>query len=182
MKSATRQNASLSDNKRTDEDVVDVPISSSDIPQLANITQFFFAYRGFTADADRILNEIGFGRAHHRALFFVCRKPGMNVAELLQILAITKQSLARVLRELVQKGYIVQKPGAADRRQRLLYPTCSGSELMLALSQLQSSRLSNAIKVSGVDDIDQISRFLDAMIDPPERALMQRLVSAKDNS
>lgn len=181
MKSVNRQEAVTSHIVADANEVLDIPVSSNDIPQLVNITKFFFAYRGFTADADRILNEIGFGRAHHRVLFFVCRKPGMNVAELLQILSITKQSLARVLRQMVVKKYVVQKTGQTDRRQRLLYPTSAGSKLMLALSQLQTSRLSNAIKQSGVSDVDQISRFLDAMIDPDERELMERLVPAGNN-
>jgi DNA-binding MarR family transcriptional regulator len=84
---------------------------------------FFFAYRDFTADPDHILATIGFGRAHHRVLHFVGRNPGMTVAELLEILKITKQSLGRVLRELIQKGYVVQEEGSQDRRQRLLYLT-----------------------------------------------------------
>ncbi len=153
---------------------VEKPVSSDEISQLQNMTLFFFAYRGFTADSDRMLKEIGFGRAHHRVLFFVCRKPGMNVAELLKILAITKQSLARVLRQMISKGYISQKTGPSDRRQRLLFPTALGSELMLNLSRLQSERLSNAIQQSGVKDPRQISSFLDAMIDPDERMLMQK--------
>jgi len=117
--------------------IVESPISSDDVCELQNITLLFFAYREFTADADRLLKDIGFGRAHHRVLFFVCRKPGMTVAELLRVLAITKQSLARVLRQMVAKGYIVQKPGTSDRRQRLLYPSTTGRELVLTLSQMQ---------------------------------------------
>ena len=95
--------------------VIEKPINADDVSQLQNIILLFFAYRDFTGDADRQLKELGFGRAHHRVLFFVCRKPAMNVAELLKILGITKQSLARVLREMVGKDYIVQKPGPSDR-------------------------------------------------------------------
>lgn len=156
-------------------EIIEKPVSSKEITQLQNMTLFFFAYRGFTADSDRMLKDIGFGRAHHRVLFFVCRKPGMSVAELLQILAITKQSLARVLRQMISKGYIVQKTGPEDRRQRLLYPTSTGNDLILSLAQLQSARLAKAIEQSGVKNEDHISNFLDAMIDPHERELMEKL-------
>src|SRR5713101_2261915 len=84
------------------------------------IELLFYAYRDFTAEADAMLAELGFGRAHHRVIYFVGRKPGMTVSELLDILKITKQSLSRVLGQLVREGYIVQRPGTADRRQRLL--------------------------------------------------------------
>src|SRR5205085_10879665 len=87
---------------------------------------FFFAYRDFVGDADALLERQGFGRAHHRVLYFVNLKPGMPVADLLNILKITKQSLARVLRQLIDNGYIEQRTGAADRRQRLLYATAKG--------------------------------------------------------
>jgi DNA-binding MarR family transcriptional regulator len=90
---------------------------------------FFFAYRDFTGDADALLERQGFGRAHHRVLYFVNLRPGMAVADLLDILKITKQSLARVLRQLIDNGYIEQKPGQADRRQRLLYATDKGRAL-----------------------------------------------------
>ena len=155
---------------------IETAISVNDISQLQNITLFFFAYRDFIADADRKLNEIGFGRAHHRVLFFVCRKPGMTVAELLLILGITKQSLARVLRQMVSKGYIVQKPGPSDRRQRLLYPTTTGREFVLVLSRIQSKRISEAVMQAGLKNSDQLSRFLNAMIDPSERELMDSLI------
>jgi DNA-binding MarR family transcriptional regulator len=165
----------------TIEPAIDTPITASDISQLQNITLFFFAYRDFTADADRKLKEIGFGRAHHRVLFFVCRKPGMTVAELLIILGITKQSLARVLRQMVAKGYIIQKPGASDRRQRLLYPTSTGREFVLVLSRIQSTRIAKAVKQSGLENTEILSQFLGAMIDPNERELMENLVPSVIN-
>src|SRR5437868_1201359 len=87
------------------------------------IELLFFAYRDFVGDPDDVLAKLGFGRAHHRVLHFVNRNPGMKVAELLDILKITKQSLARVLRQLIQEGYILQREGAKDRRQRLFYVT-----------------------------------------------------------
>jgi DNA-binding MarR family transcriptional regulator len=155
---------------------IEIPITQDDITQLQNITLFFFAYRDFTADADRLLKEIGFGRAHHRVLFFVSRKPGMTVAELLQILGITKQSLARVLRQMVSKGYIIQKPGNSDRRQRLLYPTATGREFVLVLSRMQSKRIAQAITQSGLENTELLSQFLSAMIDPKEFELMKNLI------
>src|SRR5690606_13273660 len=98
------------------------------------IELLFFAYRDFVGDADDVLARLGFGRAHHRVLHFVNRNPGMKVAELLVILRITKQSLGRVLKQLVDEGYIVQKEGAKDRRQRLLHVTPKGTELALRLA------------------------------------------------
>ena len=94
----------------------------------------FFGYRDFTAGADAILAELGMGRAHHRVLHFVNRNPGMKVADLLDILKITKQSLGRVLKQLIDQGYVVQKAGPNDRRQRLLYVTQKGEALALKLA------------------------------------------------
>ncbi|MCP4184456.1 MAG: winged helix-turn-helix transcriptional regulator [Hyphomicrobiales bacterium] len=161
---------------------IEIPVTQNDITQLQNITLFFFAYRDFTADADRLLKEIGFGRAHHRVLFFVSRKPGMTVAELLKILGITKQSLARVLRQMISKGYIIQKPGNSDRRQRLLYPTTTGREFVLELSRMQSRRIARAIEQSGLKNTELLSQFLSAMIDPKEFELMKNLISPSPRS
>ncbi len=155
--------------------IIEKPINADDVSQLQNIILLFFAYRDFTGDADRQLKELGFGRAHHRVLFFVCRKPAMNVAELLKILGITKQSLARVLREMVGKDYIVQKPGPSDRRQRLLYPTKKGHDLILELSRLQSQRIAKAIKNSDIADAKQLSSFFSAMIDEDEYKMIEKL-------
>lgn len=152
-------------SQKADELVVD-PISSDDIPQLANIELLFFAYRDFTADPDRILHGFGFGRAHHRALYFVNRQPGMTVAELLTILGITKQSLSRVLRQLIDSGHIRQVEGHSDRRQRLLFPTRAGRELILELSRPQSRRIDKALRNSGLGDDLIISRFMREMINP----------------
>src|SRR5439155_11790456 len=105
------------------------------------IELLFFAYRDFIADPDEILTKFGFGRAHHRVLHFVNRSPGMKVAELLDILKITKQSLGRVLKQLVDQGYVLQKEGANDRRQRLLYVTPKGEMLAMKLAGLQTARI-----------------------------------------
>ncbi len=98
------------------------------------IELLFFAYRDFVGDPDEVLAKLGFGRAHHRVLHFVNRNPGMKVADLLDILKITKQSLGRVLKQLIDQGYVVQKEGANDRRQRLLYATPEGEALAMKLA------------------------------------------------
>src|SRR5258708_21357025 len=109
------------------------------------IELLFFAYRDFVGDADEILAKFGFGRAHHRVLHFVNRNPGMKVAELLDILKITKQSLGRVLKQLLDEGYVEQKEGATDRRHRLLYVTAKGEALALRLAALQTARIGGAL-------------------------------------
>jgi DNA-binding MarR family transcriptional regulator len=120
-----------------------LPRSDDSLVELVEL--FFFAYRDFTADPDHILAKIGFGRAHHRVLHFVGRNPGMTVAELLDILKITKQSLGRVLRELIEKGYVIQEEGSHDRRQRLLYLTGRGDGLHQELLAPQLTRFDRAL-------------------------------------
>ncbi|MCA0255475.1 MAG: MarR family transcriptional regulator [Proteobacteria bacterium] len=127
------------------------------------IELFFFAYRDFTSDPDAILEQLDMGRAHHRVVYFVCRQPGMTVADLLDILQITKQSLARVLKQLIDGGYIRQMAGPEDRRQRRLYPTLSGRELALALSDPQSRRIAAATKGMSAAEKETIRRFLTGM-------------------
>ena len=144
----------------TNSEIITSPLTGEDIGEIDYIELMFFAYRDFTADADRILETFGFGRAHHRVLYFVNRSPGLTVAELLDILGITKQSLARVLKQLMDSNYIKQKTGATDRRQRLLYPTPSGRELILELSRPQSRRIHNALKRSGLIDSNVASKFM----------------------
>lgn len=127
------------------------------------IESFFFAYRDFISDPDAILEKSGFGRAHHRVVHFVNREPGMTVADLLDTLKITKQSLARVLKELIDSGYIQQVAGPEDRRQRKLYPTRAGRELALALAEPQSRRIARAFQEMGTDDRRVVIRFLTGM-------------------
>ena len=134
------------------------------------IELFFFAYRDFTSDPDEILEDYGFGRAHHRVLHFVNRRPGLTVAELLDVLKITKQSLARVLKQLIETDHIVQVQGPRDRRQRELYPTARGRKLALALARPQSRRIREALQGSGTADRAAIERFLKAMVNPELRA------------
>ena len=129
-----------------------------------HIEAFFFAYRDLIGDPDRILAGIGFGRAHHRVLHFVCRYPGMRVAGLLEILQITKQSLARVLRDLIKEGYIEQRSGKADRRERLLYLTPRGRTLARRLAAPQLAKMREAL--SRLDEADRpaVAAFLESMI------------------
>ena len=132
------------------------------------IELFFFAYRDFVADPDRVLAELGFGRAHHRVLHFVARRPGLPVAELLDVLRITKQSLNRVLKELIDKGFVEVRPGTADRRQRLLFPTTGGIELSHRLADLQTTRILRALRDEPGGDLEEAARrFLCGMMDPP---------------
>ncbi|WP_265517042.1 MarR family winged helix-turn-helix transcriptional regulator [Nitratireductor luteus] len=144
------------------------PSESEDI-DFTLIELLFFAYRDFISDPDAILDSYGFGRAHHRVLHFVNRRPGLTVAELLDVLRITKQSLARVLKQLVDTGYVVQVQGPRDRRQRELYPTKKGQALAMALALPQSRRIRAAIEEAGLDDRAALERFLRAMVNPELR-------------
>lgn len=136
---------------------------------------FFFAYRDFVGDADALLERQGFGRAHHRVLYFVNLKPGMPVADLLGILKITKQSLARVLRQLIDNGYIEQRPGDTDRRQRLLYATDKGREFFETLSATQTSRIDAAMASLPPDGRRTVVRFFVGMVEQADRQLLDRL-------
>jgi DNA-binding MarR family transcriptional regulator len=140
------------------------------------IELLFFAYRDFVGDPDDVLLKFGFGRAHHRVLHFVNRNPGMKVAELLDILKITKQSLGRVLKQLVDLGYVEQKEGELDRRQRLLYVTPKGAELALRLATLQTTRIARALGEIGPGAHEAARKFLTAMIDVDGRDRVLRLI------
>jgi len=147
---------------------------AADIP-LDVMGLFFFAYRDFVGDADALLEHQGFGRAHHRVLYFVNLKPGMPVADLLHILKITKQSLARVLRQLIDNGYIEQRTGDADRRQRLLYATEKGQKLFDVLSATQTSRINAAFERLSPDARQHVLGFFVGMVESSDRALLDRL-------
>lgn len=140
------------------------------------IELLFFAYRDFIGDADRLLESIRFGRAHHRVLHFVQRHPGLTIAELLDILRITKQSLNRVLKELLDEGYVEAQPGEHDRRQRQLSLTARGHKLAMELAILQSRRFARALRELPPGARDQAARFLLAMIDPQERPRVEALL------
>jgi DNA-binding MarR family transcriptional regulator len=146
------------------------------------IELLFFAYRDFVSDPDDVLAKFGFGRAHHRVLHFVNRNPGMKVADLLNILNITKQSLGRVLKQLIDQGFIVQKEGASDRRQRLLYATPKGEALAMKLAGLQTERIARALGELDTGGRETACRFLTAMIDPEDRDNVQKLIRRADQN
>jgi DNA-binding MarR family transcriptional regulator len=135
------------------------------------IELLFYAYRDFTAGPDEILASYGFGRAHHRVIYFVGRHPEMTVTELLGILRITKQSLSRVLSQLVQQGFIVQRAGQRDRRQRLLELTEKGVELERQLSENQRIRVANAYREAGAQAVDGFRKVMLGIINNPEDRL-----------
>jgi DNA-binding MarR family transcriptional regulator len=146
------------------------------------IELLFFAYRDFVSDPDEVLARLAFGRAHHRVLHFVNRNPGMKVADLLVVLKITKQSLGRVLKQLIEQGYVVQKEGENDRRQRLLYVTAKGEALAMKLAGLQTARIARALAELGPGAHDAARRFLAALLDPGGRDDVLRLIARADRA
>ena len=146
------------------------------------IELLFFAYRDFVSDPDDVLAKYGFGRAHHRVLHFVNRHPGMKVADLLDVLKITKQSLGRVLKQLVDQGFVEQKEGENDRRQRLLYVTPKGEALAMKLAGLQTERIARALGDLGPAAHEAARRFLVAMIDAEGRDGVQKLIARADRA
>ncbi|MBO6824826.1 MAG: MarR family transcriptional regulator [Sneathiella sp.] len=133
------------------------------------IELLFFAYRDFTAGPDQILKDYGFGRAHHRVIHFVGGNPGITVSELLDILRITKQSLSRVLNALVERGFVEQKPGATDRRQRLLYLTEEGKLLEHKISRVQQEQVAAAFRQAGGDAVAGYRKVLEGLISEEDR-------------
>lgn len=161
---------------------VSVPAGPADGPaetdMVSCIELFYFAYRNFTGDPDTILEQYGFGRAHHRVLHFVRRNPGLKVAELLEILKITKQSLARVLKQLVDEGFIIQRAGDEDRRERRLYVSAKGARLADKLTQIQVKRLENALSKAGPGGERIARQFLFAMISENDRPQVEALLKS----
>jgi DNA-binding MarR family transcriptional regulator len=135
----------------------------------------FFGYRDFTAGADAILVELGMGRAHHRVLHFVGRRPGITVGDLLGILGITKQSLGRVLTPLVEQGYVLQAPGRSDRRQRLLSLTPKGVALERRLFDRQREWVMRAYREAGPAAVEGFRRVMRGLMGPEARAQLERL-------
>lgn len=133
------------------------------------IEAMFFAYRGFTADPDRILATMAYGRAHHRALHFIARRPGTTVNNLLGILGVTKQSLNRVLRTLIEDGLVESQQGKADRRERHLTLTDQGRSLEQSLSDAQRARMRAAYRKAGPEAVAGFRQVLEAMMDPEMR-------------
>ena len=165
----------MADRVQTNSKPIRTPLTGEDGIDLAIIELLFFAYRDFTSDPDQILEAYGFGRAHHRVLHFVNRKPGLTVAELLDVLQITKQSLARVLKQLIDAGYIIQVTGPRDRRQRELYPTQKGRQLALDLARPQSRRIGAALRAIKTDEREAVEEFLKAMVNSDLRQQIDRL-------
>ena len=150
------------------------PETAPDERDVRLIELFFFAYRDFIADPDRLLAADGFGRAHHRVMHFVARNPAISVARLLDILSITKQSLGPVLRDLVETGHLEQRANPSDRRQRLLYATPKGDDLVEHLTHLQSKRMKRALDAIAdrPEARETVEAFLFAMIEPAERQFL----------
>ena len=143
----------------------------------------YYAYRDFTAEPDAILAEYGFGRAHHRVIYFVGRNPLINVSELLGILKITKQSLSRVLGQLVREEFVNQREGIEDRRQRLLKLTDKGVELEKRLSASQSKRIAKAYREAGAEAVQGYRDVLTGMISSEDRKrVFGRSLRSIDNS
>ncbi len=139
------------------------------------IEAMFFAYRGFTADPDRILEGMDYGRAHHRAIHFIHRSPGTTVSNLLAILGVTKQSLNRVLRTLFEDGMVEARVGKEDRRERHLYLTEKGATLERQLSEAQRGRMRAAYRAAGPQAVAGFRLVLEAMMDPEMRRQYQGL-------
>ncbi|WP_208976271.1 MarR family winged helix-turn-helix transcriptional regulator [Polycladidibacter stylochi] len=152
--------------------------AESEKPRFDLIELLFFAYRDFTSDPDILLDKIGYGRAHHRILHFVHRNPGLRVSDLLNILGITKQSLGRVLKQLVDDGYITQEPGQLDRRERLLYTTDKGNGLCTGLSKLQTQRINETIALMPEGSDETIKQFLYLMINEDQRNLVAKMIAS----
>jgi DNA-binding MarR family transcriptional regulator len=129
----------------------------------------FFAYRAFTADPDRILENYAYGRAHHRAIHFINRQPGLNVNALLALLGVTKQSLNRVLRTLIEDGLVEQRVGRRDKRERHLHLTEKGAALERDLSDAQRARMRSAYRQAGPAAVLGFRQVLEAMMDPDLR-------------
>ena len=142
------------------------------------IEAMFFAYRGFTADPDRILSDMAYGRAHHRAVHFINRAPGTTVNNLLSILGVTKQSLNRVLRTLIEDGLVESRVGKVDKRERHLFLTAKGETLEQKLSDAQRARMRMAFRDAGPDSVAGFRKVLEAMMDPEMRYAYTKL---KDN-
>ncbi len=139
----------------------------------------FLVYRDFTATADHVLEQVGLGRAHHRALHFIARSPEMTVSELLGLLRITKQSLARVLSELVARGYVLQETGRRDRRQRLLSLTETGRALERLLFERQRERIVAAYREAGGPAVEGFRRVMRALMDEQSGALLDARESGR---
>ncbi len=157
------------------------PAPALHLDLIACVELFFFAYRDFTCDPDIILDQYGFGRAHHRVLHFVRRNPGLKVAELLEILKITKQSLARVLKQLLDEGFVIQRAGDEDRRERRLFVSAKGARLTDKLTEIQVKRIEAALRKAGPGAESLAQKFLFAMIAEKDLAQVENLIKIDRN-
>ncbi|HCQ67653.1 MAG TPA: MarR family transcriptional regulator [Rhodobacteraceae bacterium] len=144
------------------------------------IEAMYFAYRGFTADPDRILDQRGYGRAHHRALHFIHQSPGTTVNNLLSTLGVTKQSLNRVLRTLIEEGLVEAQVGTRDKRERHLHLTPSGAALERDLSEVQRERMRSAYREVGPEAVRGFRMVLEAMMDPDMRRQFNRMKESEE--
>ncbi|SPF79154.1 hypothetical protein ALP8811_03091 [Aliiroseovarius pelagivivens] len=145
------------------------------------IEAMFFAYRGFTADPDRILNKYGYGRAHHRALHFISRTPGTTVNNLLSILGVTKQSLNRVLRTLITDELVESRVGTRDKRERHLVLTDKGAALEQELSDAQRERMRQAYREAGPEAVQGFRTVLEAMMDHDMQRHFTRMKDSRND-
>jgi DNA-binding MarR family transcriptional regulator len=152
----------------------DAPVYLSEDEVRQGIELLFYAYRDFTAEPDAMLAQYGFGRAHHRVIYFVGRYPGSTVSDLLSILRITKQSLSRVLGQLVGENFVTQTAGPRDRRQRLLNLTPKGEELERRLSENQRALIARAYREAGAEAVEGFRKVLLGMIEERDRAKFER--------
>jgi DNA-binding MarR family transcriptional regulator len=137
----------------------------------------YFGYRDFTRGPDDVLAQHGFGRAHHRALYFIARQPGLIVSDLLALLKVTKQSLARVLSDLQARGLVEVHIGAKDRRQRSLRLTEAGIALEQALFDVTRAAMQRAYSAAGAQAVSGFWQVLLALVDPAERGQIEKLVT-----
>jgi DNA-binding MarR family transcriptional regulator len=145
------------------------PLFPHDEELRQGIELLFFAYRDFTSEPDAILAKFGFGRAHHRVVYFIGRQPGISVSELLTTLRITKQSLSRVLGQLIREGFVAQRTASRDRRLRLLELTAKGLELERLLTENQRARLARAYHETGIDAVAGFHKVMRNLINQPDR-------------
>ena len=162
-------------DQRTSSEMGEALLFLTDDQLRKGIEAMFFAYRGFTADPDRILSEKSYGRAHHRALHFISRNPGTTVNNLLNILGVTKQSLNRILRTLIDHGLVENKVGTKDKRERLLTLTDGGYVLERELAEAQSQRMRAAYKAAGPEAVKGFREVLEAMMDPELRKMYRQI-------
>jgi len=153
----------------------DIVLSTMDEEELRQaIELLFFAYRDFTGEADTVLADYGFGRAHHRVIYFVGRNPQISVGDLLDILKITKQSLSRVLGQLIDEGYVLQDTDGADRRRRLLHLSDKGIRLEALLTERQSARIAQAYAAAGTNAVTGFRAILREIIDEADQRRVGR--------